>query len=125
MNFKNKRPRCSRAGCLCGGKYHKKITGEEKTKYLDPPTLVKRGPTTKNRRRWCKGKKGILHVPSWVMANYGYLNQGEREYEHQIYECVNCGKNLGWRTLHYVCGKIHAWNSLLRRKDTCEEAKAA
>ncbi len=120
MNFKNKRPRCSRAGCLCGGKYHKKVTGQDKGKYIDPPDLAKRGPITKNRRKWCKGKKGILHVPRWVRSNYTFWRtMGKIEYEHQIHECVNCGKHLGWRTLHNICGKTH------KRWENCEEAKAA
>lgn len=114
MNFKNKRPRVSRAGCFCGGKYDKKVTGEEKRKYIDPPDeskslSVAKKSKKKDTKRWCKGKEGREHVTRWE-PNHNYSGIDRRpnaEFKHEELVCVDCRKVLDLRTIHLACGEAH------------------
>lgn len=117
MNFKYGKPKTSRAGCLCDGKWDKKVTGNDKRKYQ--PELSEPRPRSsrfrKNRRRWCRGRVGVEHRPGWV-AQHRYTAQPSGEqFESQIYECRHCGKHLGWRTIHITCGSSHSMRNACPR----------
>ncbi len=116
MHFKNKRTRVSRAGCFCGGKWDKKVTGYEKRKYADPieePLPQRSLRRKKDRRKWCRGKVGVAHKPSWVSdpdRNIDFKTGARAEnpvHDYQLYVCQGCGKHLGWRTIHMACGQVH------------------
>lgn len=118
MNFKNKRSRgsASRGGCFCGGKYAKKVTGEEKRKYADPPEVSKslslsKKSKKKDTKRWCKGKEGREHVTQWEPnPHFGWLkikDPARQEYNYEVFVCINCRIQLDHRTIHVKCGQVH------------------
>lgn len=60
------------------------------------PTRVGRKP----RRKWCRGKVGVLHTPVWVdhltggVLAIGGVQQGRSTPWWLVYRCTRCGKHL-------------------------------
>jgi hypothetical protein len=116
MNFKNKHSRGSgaRGGCYCGGKFDKKVTGNEKRKYIDLPetskslSISKKSPK-KDTKRWCKGKEGREHVTEWKPnRHYGFRTMGpNNKFLYEVLVCVNCQREMETRAIHIVCGVAH------------------
>lgn len=51
----------------------------------DPETA--KHHSTKNRKRWCRGKEGVEHEKLWVLGSYMTLRLWENR-------CKNCGKKF-------------------------------
>lgn len=130
-NFKRGKPKHQRAGCLCckphkaqgnalGAQTHQEklaLEGERLEELVEPtPGSGRRRP---NRRKWCKGRPGVLHQPKWedLRASKGYI----------CFRCQVCGKELdarwgyGWSpnsTRAVEFNRIvreHGWPAVVKR----------
>lgn len=60
----------------------------------DDPEVPRHKGTKKNTKKWCKGKRGVEHIP--VRRTKYYMLRGERKPMYRFTECVNCGKRLAY-----------------------------
>lgn len=77
----------------------------------------------KNKRKWCKGKVGVLHFPVWRKSvkydNFDWLE----------YCCTACGKELDlwvsvyWRKQSYAKPEIGSTEPLKKLDEKNEETK--
>lgn len=61
----------------------------------DEPEVPRHKGTKKNTKKWCKGKKGVEHVP--VLREKTYRNgKGEERVMYRYNECEKCRKRLSY-----------------------------
>ncbi len=128
-------------GCYCK---LEKLLKEPKSKDIELPEEAKPTPRRKkNRRKWCRGKVGVVHKPEWVSDPDRNLNfatgtpRADPIYDYQTYVCQSCGKRLDYRSIHLACGKVHdkSWGygyyykdritgDYVRKPHPCEEKAA-
>lgn len=77
--------------------------GEEKPQYVEPPE-VPRPRAKKDRRRWCRGREGIEHIPALTCDRQ--WGNGPCSWGLSYYQ----GLHLAWRCQHRrrctVCHKV-------------------
>jgi hypothetical protein len=54
-----------------------------------------RWPNSRNVRKWCKGKVGVLHVYEWQCSDPRLADDPTWKYERQV--CINCGRKYKLR----------------------------
>lgn len=60
----------------------------------DGPEVPRHKGTKKSTKKWCKGKKGVEHIP--IRKIKYYTIRGERKEAYRFTECEKCGKRLGY-----------------------------
>jgi hypothetical protein len=69
----------------------------------DEPDIPKHRRKRKNRKKWCKGREGIPHVPG------GWVPDPHWNYETiQVKICENCGKRTDYRYRKW--GVANGWS---------------
>ncbi len=66
------------------------VKRRDKRSVISGPEVVKH-QSSKDTRRWCRGKKGVPHTPEWKNKN-----SFSGKLLWRIKTCAKCGKKLGY-----------------------------
>lgn len=58
---------------------------------------VPRHKGKKNTKKWCKGKRGVEHVPVLREKTYKSNRDGQIRVMYRYNECEKCGKHLSYQ----------------------------
>lgn len=77
------------------GDHHRTVRADKWSLRLDQPPLLdgsRQPPAKKNRKKWCKGRKGVSHVIVWKTIRRYTI--GDREYSYGGYVCERCNRHM-------------------------------